>query len=432
MKFLIKNANVVFKENVKKKDIFIENGVIKKIEDNIIKSSTKTINASNLFCMPGIVDIHVHLRDPGYTEKETIKTGAKAAAAGGVTSIACMANTNPVIDSVSNLKILQNKICNENIHIYPIAAITKGLKGKELVDFKAFAEAKVYGFSDDGFCVTNNHLMQTAMKEAFKLNLPILSHCEDINMLNKGIVNEGIVSSTLNVKGINNASESIMVARDAYLSFLTGLPVHICHVSTRESVEIIRMAKKNGVKITAQTCPHYFMLTDKEVLKKDANFKMNPPLRSEKDRIAIEQAILDGTIDIIATDHAPHEYAAKQNFETAANGVIGLETSLACTLTNFYITKKVNMPFIAKIMCEKPAEILNIKNTGAIYKGAVADLIILDINRKWVVEKENFLSKSKNSAFIGKTLQGKVLYTFCSGNLVFKYNNYWTGGIKIG
>ncbi len=402
MKFLIKNANVVFENDIKKKDILIENGVISTIKDCLNLSLCKKIDADGLFCMPGLVDLHVHLRDPGFLEKESVKTGAKAAAKGGFTSIACMANTNPVIDSPDSLKLLKEKISKEEINIYPIAAITKNLSGLELVDFKKLANLKVAGFSDDGFFVRNSSIMKKALQIAKELNLPVFSHCEDLN---------------LNTS--DPASEAVAVARDLALSLSTNCPVHICHVSAYESVQLIRAAKKIGVLVTAQTCPHYFMLTEEKTKTKNPNFKMNPPLRKEKDRLEIENGLLDGTLDCIATDHAPHEKEKKKDYDTALNGVIGLETALACTLTNFYHTKKMNLQKIVKLCSTNPAQILKIK-AGKIFQGALADVILVNLNKKWTVKEENIISKSKNSPFIDQTLIGQVMYTFCNGKLIYQ------------
>ncbi len=407
MRFLIKNANVVFKDSIKKKDILIENGVISKIKDCVAdEENLNIIDANNLFCMPGLVDLHVHLREPGFVEKETIKTGSLAAAKGGVTSLACMANTNPVIDCVENLNFLKKITQKQNVKIYPVAAITKNLKGKELVDFAKLKKFGAMAFSDDGVFLENSNLMKTAIKKAKELNVPIFSHCED-----------RFLSSA---NAFETDCEAVAVARDVALCFTTNCPVHICHVSSFFSVNIIRQAKKLKIPITAQTCPHYFMLTKKERLKEDPNFKMNPPLASTKDKLAIEQALLDGTIDCIATDHAPHEEKSKMNFKTAANGVIGLETSLACTITHFYKTKKMSLPKISNLLSTNPAKILKLEKTGKISKGWAADIILVNLHKKWKVKKEDFLSKSKNSPFIGKTLTGKLTHTFCKGVLIYE------------
>ena len=401
MKVLIKNSNVVFDDCVKKKDILIENKKISKIEDSLEEKDSILVNGDGFFCMPGFFDVHVHLRDPGFLEKETVKTGAKAAAKGGVTSLCCMANTKPVIDSLEHFKLLEEKIKKEKINIFPIAAITKNLEGKELVNFKELS-SKVFGFSDDGFFVENSKLFKEAMEEVKNLNLLIMSHCEDTFLL-------GDISC-----------ESVAIAKTIALSLSTNCPVHICHVSTKDSVMLIKAAKGIGVKITAETAPHYFMLTREDAKTKDPNFKMNPPLRREEDRDAVENAVLNGTIDLIATDHAPHEKENKKDFKTALNGVIGLETLFSCTLTNFYHKKKASLSFISRILSKNPAKILNIKNKGEIKVGYDADLVLVDINKSVKIKESDFISKSKNSPFIGKVLKGKVLKTFCGGELIYE------------
>ena len=401
MKVLIKNSNVVFDDCVKKKDILIENKKISKIGESLNEKDSVLVNGDGFFCMPGFFDVHVHLRDPGFLEKETVETGAKAAAKGGVTSLCCMANTKPVIDSLEHFKLLEEKIKKEKINIFPIAAITKNLEGKELVNFKELS-SKVFGFSDDGFFVENSKLFKKAMEEAKKLNIPILSHCEDTFLLD------------------DEASESVAIAKTIALCLLTNCPVHICHVSTKDSIMLIKAAKEMGVKITAETAPHYFMLTEEDAKGKDPNFKMNPPLRKKEDRAAVENAILDGTLDCIATDHAPHEKENKKDFKTALNGVIGLETLFSSTLTNFYHNKKTSLSFVSRILSKNPAKILNIKNKGEIEIGYDADLVLVDINKSFEVKESDFVSKSKNSPFIGKVLKGKVLKTFCGGELIYK------------
>ena len=401
MKVLIKNSNVVFDDCVKKKDILIENKKISKIEDSLEEKDSVLVDGDGFFCMPGFFDVHVHLRDPGFLEKETVETGAKAAAKGGVTSLCCMANTKPVIDSLEHFKLLEEKIKKEKINIFPIAAITKNLEGKELVNFKELS-SKAFGFSDDGFFVENSKLFKEAMEEVKSLNLLIMSHCEDTFLL-------GDISC-----------ESVAIAKTIALSLSTNCPVHICHVSTKDSVMLIKAAKEMGVKISAETAPHYFMLTREDAKTKDPNFKMNPPLRREEDRDAVENAVLNGTIDLIATDHAPHEKENKKDFKTALNGVIGLETLFSCTLTNFYHKKKASLSFISRILSKNPAKILNIKNKGEIKVGYDADLVLVDINKSVKIKESDFISKSKNSPFIGKVLKGKVLKTFCGGELIYE------------
>ena len=427
MQFLIKNINVVLNDNnkIQKLDVLTKNEKILKIgenlNDHLNNKNISTLNCSNLFLLPGLVDMHVHLREPGFCHKETIKTGCEAAAAGGFSIVCCMPNTNPVIDCsfVFNEVMCKSKNCCADVHI--IAAITKNLAGKQLTDFSNLTKLGAIAFSDDGKCVENEQLMAQALIEA-KLNQRIvISHCEKSELTNGGLLNEGKISRALKLKGISNQSESSIVEKHLELAKKLNCKIHIAHVSTKNSVEAITKAKQHGVLVSAETCPHYFMLTEDELLSKNANFKINPPLRKEADRMAIEKALIDNTIDCIATDHAPHSKAEKRNFITAPSGAIGLETSLACTLTHFFHTKKLNLNQIVNLMAKKPCEILNLKFDG-IKIGTYANFSIVDINKKWVVNPNKFKSKSANSPFINKTLQGKVLKTFFKGKLVFNEN----------
>lgn len=418
MDFLIKGGQVVFKDCVKPSDIFVKNGKIEKLGIDLKPEHAEIIDAKGLVIFPGLVDMHVHFRDPGFTYKEDILTGSEAAAAGGVTTVACMPNASPPIDSVKMLEYIKNRSKEAKIRVYQVASITKGLKGTELVDFKDLVLNGAVGFSDDGYPVKNSALLKAAMSYANKLNVPIISHCEDLDIVDGGIINNGIVSQQLSIKGIDRSSEDSVTAREIAISAATNTSIHIAHVSTIGSVELIRDAKRRGVKVTAETCPHYFMLTETELLKMDADYRMNPPLRTEEDKEAIEKAVLDGTIDCIVTDHAPHGAIEKKDFFNAPNGVVGLETSLACVLTELYHKKKLDLPKIAKLMSLNPCKILRIEG-GEIKEGAACDLAIVDLNRSWVVDPKKFKSKGKNSAFKDMTLKGKVCKTFCNGKLVF-------------
>ena len=389
MIFLIKNANVVLNNDIKNLDILIKDGIIQNLGTNLKCFDAQTIDAKNLTSIPGIVDMHVHFRDPGFCQKEDIETGSKAAAAGGITSVACMPNTSPVIDSVKALGYIKEKSSKAKVKIYPIAAITKGLLGKELVDFEELIANGAIGFSDDGRPVENAALLQLAMEKLEKLGFPIISHCEDLKIASQGIVNKGKISQKLGVLGIDRTSEDSITAREIAIAAATNSSVHIAHVSTWGSVDLIRDAKRRGVKLSAETCPHYFMLTEEELLKKDADYRMNPPLRTERDRMAVERALIDGTIDVIATDHAPHTSSEKSNFLKAQNGVVGLETSLACALTHFYHTKKLTLAQIVEKMSRNPCKILKIQG-GKIKKGSPADLVLVDLNQKWTVNPEKF------------------------------------------
>ncbi len=419
MSFLIKGGNVVFDNITKISDVFIRNGVIEKIGENLVCEDVEIIDAKGLTIIPGIVDMHVHFRDPGFCYKENIETGCNAAAAGGVTSVACMPNTSPTVDCVEIISYIKDRAKNSKAKVYPVAAITRGLDGKELVDFKLLVSSGAVGFSDDGRPVENANLLKHAIIETSNLKVPIISHCEDLDIVDGGIINNGKISKQLGVKGIDRASEDSVIAREIAIAAATGCEIHIAHVSTVGSVDIIRDAKRRGVRVTAETCPHYFMLTEDKLLKKDADYRMNPPLRTEEDRIAIEQAVMDGTIDCIATDHAPHSVSEKEDFLSAPNGVVGLETSLACVLTHFYHSHKMSLMEIVKLMSSNPSKILNITG-GKISEGMPADIALVDLNKEWIVKPEEFYSKGKNSAFKGMKLKGKVVKTFCDGKLVFE------------
>lgn len=411
---LIKNC--VFFD--KKCDILCSDGIIKKMAPSLTADAAATINANGLYAAPGIVDMHVHLRDPGQTHKEDILSGCMAAAAGGVTSIAAMPNTLPVCDSAEIVRYVLNKAKDTGINVYPIAAITKGQKGLELSDFSTLKSAGAIAFSDDGKPVENAGIMLQAMKSASEVNAPVISHCEDMSLAG-GIVNEGFVSKELGVAGISNAAEAIHAAREAVLALTYGLPVHIAHVSTAETVSIIREAKKHGARITAETCPHYISLDESKTLSRDADYRMNPPLRTKKDVEAVIEGLCDGTIDAIATDHAPHTKSEKADFENAPNGVIGLETSLAVCIT--FLVKPGYMTYseLFKKMSLNPAKILGI-DAGELSVGKKADIVIFDPQENFYIDPENLHSKSRNTPFKGMNLFGTVKYTISAGKIIYQ------------
>lgn len=415
---LIKGARVIDRGFDSVCDILIEDGVIKEIGRNINQDAAQVIDAKGLCAVPGLVDMHVHLRDPGQTHKEDIISGCKAAAAGGVTSLAAMPNTKPVADSVEVIKYVLDKAKLTGIHVYPVAAITKGLKGSELCSFDELKNAGAAAFSDDGKPVRDAAKMLAAMKSAAKLNVPVISHCEDISLAD-GIINEGKVSSELNVKGVNAAAESVQAAREAALSEAYGLPVHIAHVSAATTIAMIRDAKKRGVKITTETCPHYFSLDESLVLSRDADYRMNPPLRTKDDVKAVIEALQDGTIDAIVTDHAPHTAEEKADFEKAPNGVVGLETSLAAGITFLVKPGYLTLGELIKKMTANPAKILNIK-AGTLTTGTAADIVLFDPEERWKVVPQKLHSKSHNTPFKGMSLFGRVKYTISSGKIVYK------------
>lgn len=379
----------------------------------------RVIDGTGLVAMPGLVDLHVHLRDPGQEEKEDIVTGTNAACAGGVTSLLCMPNTNPTIDNAGVINYIQEKAKNCKAKVYVAASITKGLQGKEATDLKALRKAGAVGLSDDGRPVLDAKIMAEAMKKAPELGMTVVAHCEDLDLADGGKINDGKMSEKLGVKGIPAEAEDKGTKREIEIAKEYDVPVHICHVSTKTSVQMIRSAKKDGVKVTAETAPHYFTLTEDVLENRDADYRMNPPLRTEEDRLAIIEGLSDGTLDCIATDHAPHTEKDKEDFVSAPNGSIGMETSLAATLTMLYHSGKFSLLDIAKLMSTAPAKILKI-NAGSLKTGAAADIALVDINKEWIVDRDKLHGKSKNTPFKGMKLKGKVVKTILDGNIVFE------------
>ena len=420
MTLLIKNVHAVDPSSGLDKvvDILSENGTIKQIGSLEVQAD-RTIDATGLVAFPGLFDMHVHFRDPGFTHKEDILTGADAAKAGGFTGVACMPNTKPVVDNAKTVKYIIDKAKKTGIKVYPIGCVTKGMLSKELTDFDELKKAGCVALSDDGRPVENAELMRQAIEKSKDYDMKVLSHCEDLAIINGGIINKGKVSKKLSVKGMDRASEDYITAREIALAMSSDSPVHICHVSTKGSVNIIRAAKKDGVKVTCETGPHYFTYTDEKLLSRDADYRMSPPLRTEEDRQAVEDAIIDGTIDCIITDHAPHAAEEKADFEKAPNGVVGLETSLAMTLTRLYHTGKIGLSKIAEIMSINPRKILGI-DPVKITEGAECDLTLFDPELEWEVIPEELHSRSKNTVFKGEKCKGKVIYTICNGKIVFE------------
>lgn len=421
---LVRNGHLVDpSQNIDKIcDIMIEDGNVVKVEENINDPCDMVIEAHGKYVFPGLVDMHVHLRDPGFTVKEDVYTGCNAAVSGGVTSLLCMPNTDPVIDNEETINYLKNAAKTAKANIYVCGTISKGLKGDMLSDFEMYKKLGVIAVSDDGRPVESEELMAQAVKKADEIGLTVTSHCEDLTQVKGGIMNKGEVSDSLGVKGIDRSAENNATQREIDIAKATNGRVHIAHVSTKEAVEMIRKAKKEGVRVTAETCPHYFAYTDEKLRSRDADYRMNPPLRTADDVRAIIDGIKDGTLDCITTDHAPHEKAKKSDFVTAMNGVVGLETSLAAGLK--FLVEKENLPLsrLIELMSYNPAKILNIK-AGSLKPGMPADLIVVDIDRYWTVLPERLNSKSKNSAFKFEELKGKVKYTFKDGELVYVMRN---------
>ncbi len=399
-------------------DIYVNNGIIERVEKNIDINADNVIDAQGKWVMPGLIDLHVHLREPGYENKETIATGTRAGAMGGFTTICPMPNTNPVTDNEIMISYVKMKAEREGvINVLPIGAITKGQKGEELADIGRMAKAGACAISEDGKSVDNPALMKNAMRYSKMFNLPVFDHCEEIRLA-KGSMNAGNRAAILGLKGIGNDSEDIMVSREIILAQSTGAKLHLCHMSTAGSVELIRQAKAKGLSVTAEATPHHFTLCDEDITDYDANFKMNPPLRSKADRAAIIEALGDGTIDCIATDHAPHHIDDKNcEFENAANGIIGLETSFALSNTEL-VEKGVLTPYeLVEKMSANPAKILGI-NKGNLGKGTVADITVADPCAEYEIDVNTMVSKAKNTPFGGRKVKGKILYTIVGGEIV--------------
>jgi len=424
MRLLIRGGQVIDPANGVDQilDIVVEDGIIAELKEvfDAEQKETEVIDAKGKTVVPGLVDMHVHLREPGYEEKETIETGCLAAVAGGITTVACMANTLPVNDNASVTRfILERAKGVGTIDVLPVGAVSKGLKGEELAEFGPMKEAGVVAFCDDGNPIMDSGLMRRALECSRKWGLPILSHCEDINLSRGGVMNEGDLSRGLGLKGIPRAAEEVMVARDIILADLTRGKLHICHVSTAGSVELLRRAKLARVPVTAETAPHYFTLTEEAVGDHGTNAKINPPLRTPLDRKAIKEGLRDGTIDAIATDHAPHEAASKElGFSRATSGIIGLETALPLTL-RLVDEGVLSMDGAIAKLSTNPSKILGL-NRGTVSKGSRADITIFDAKREFVVEKAAFRSKARNTPFDGWKLKGVVELTIAGGRIVYQ------------
>lgn len=386
------------------------------------KSETRIIDARGKIVTPGLIDLHVHLREPGREDEETIASGTAAAARGGFTSICCMPNTEPVNDTASVTEYIREQAEKVGrVHVFPIGCISREQKGEELTEIGDLVAAGCIGLSDDGKPVMNAELMRRAMEYATMFDLPLLPHCEDLALSAGGVMHEGRVSTELGLKGIPSAAEAVMVGRDILLSEYTGAHVHICHVSTVESTRLIREAKARGVRVSGEATPHHLILTDEAVRGFDTNAKMNPPLRSAEDVTALREGLIDGTLEVIATDHAPHAHAEKEmEFDYAPFGIIGLETALGLILTEFYHTGLLTLPMIVARMAVDPARILKLKHKGTLAPGADADITILDPDREWIVEEKDVQSKSRNSPFIGWKLKGQATMTIVAGRVVWE------------
>lgn len=423
MNLLIKSGRVIDpSQNIDEVlDVLVENGLIKQVGKGILVSGeTKTIDASGKYVVPGLIDMHVHLRDPGLEYKEDIISGTRAAVAGGFTSVCCMPNTKPVIDNKAIASYIINKASSEGFcNVFPVGSITYGLNGERMSEMGELKESGCVAVSDDGRPVTNSELMRRSLQYANGIGIMVISHSEELELVGEGVMNEGFTSTELGLKGIPCVAEDIATARDIMLAEYTGAPLHIAHVSTKGSVRIIREAKSRGVKVSCETAPHYFSLTDDAVRGYNTNAKMNPPLREAEDVAAIRQGLADGTIDCIATDHAPHHIDEKDvEFNVAMNGIIGLETSLPLSLKLVEEGILTVNQMVEKMSCN-PSNILSL-GRGSLKVGAVADITVIDPSLEWVVEADKLASKSKNSPWLGQDMKGAAVATIVAGSLKYE------------
>jgi dihydroorotase, multifunctional complex type len=401
-------------------DLFVDNGRIVSSLSAAAKKRAKKIDANGLVACPGLVDIHVHFREPGQTHKETIETGSRAAAAGGFTTVVCMPNTSPVADSAGTIQLIKDSIARTAcIKVFPTGCITVGMKGQALAPIGSLKRAGVVAITDDGDCVQSNELMRRAVEYATMFDLPIMDHCQDHSMTAGAVMNEGIMSTRLGLRGWPNAAEDVIVSRNVILSTYTGAHIHMQHISSRNAVEILRRAKSRGVRVTAEATPHHIALTDSALATYDTHFKMNPPLRTEEDRLAIIEGLRDGTLDCLATDHAPHtDYEKDKEFDYAPNGILGLETALAVSIEILVRQQKFKLPHVIDLFTRKAAEIVKLP-AGTLAEGTAADICLFDPDEKWTYDAKRGFSKSSNSPWHGQTLRGRVKTTICDGRIVF-------------
>lgn len=419
-KILFRHLTIYSEKGSVSGDILVSGDRIVNIGAGLPDSGCDEIyDCSGLIAMPGLCDIHVHLRDPGQTHKEDILTGCAAAAAGGVTAVCCMPNTSPVCDNEETIDYIREKATPTGVKVYPVCALTEGMKGECPANFSMYAAKGIKMISDDGRPVANGEVMRMALEKASEKGLLAASHCEDLKIIDGGIMHKGSVSETIGVKGMDRASEDSMTAREIALAEAGGARIHICHVSTRGSVGLIRDAKRRGVKVTCETAPHYFMFTHLKLLSRDADYRMNPPLREESDRLAVLKGIFDGTIDCIVTDHAPHTREEKADFETAPNGVVGLETSFAASLTALHHNMGMPLEKLVTLMSAEPRRIAGIPE-AKLAAGERAEFIIADPELEWTVDPAKLHSRSVNSVFKGERLKGKVMLTFSDGRIIYK------------
>lgn len=415
---LLKNGRILdpLSHTDKVADVLIENHTIKTIAKNIT-SNCRTIDCKDKVIVPGLMDMHTHLREPGQEYKETIETGTAAAMAGGFTAVACMANTNPIIDNRGQVEFIKKKAKDFLVDVHPIGAVTKGMEGEELTEMGDMIDAGAVGFSDDGMPVKKALILRHALEYAKQFNTPIIDHCEELDLSGDGVMNEGYYSTLLGLSSIPSLSEDIMVMRDILIAEFTQSPIHIAHVSTKGSVKIIEDAKNRGVPVTAETCPHYLLMTDKDVTSFDTNTKMKPPLRSEDDKKAVIEGLKKGVIDVIVSDHAPHHSDEKDiEFDQAAFGIIGLETIVGLILTHFVDKNIITLQDFVQMMSVRPRKILNLPLIP-IKENSPANVTILDLEKEWNIEKNDFKSKSRNTPFQGWKMKGKSVGVINNGKI---------------
>lgn len=424
MKILIQNGYVLDPESKREGiyDVLVQDDKIVKVAEKIADAADRVIDASGSYVMPGFIDLHVHLRDPGLEYKETLETGGKAAARGGVTTVCAMPNTKPVTDNAEMVAAIHERAKTEcPVNVIQIGAITIGQMGEKLADIAGMAKAGCHAISEDGKSVMNASLYRQAMKIAKENNISIFAHCEDITMVEGGVMHADEKAQALGLKGITNAVEDVIVARDILLAKETGVRLHLCHCSTEDSVKLVEAAKKEGLPVTAEVCPHHFTMTTDDITEDDGNFKMNPPLRGKSDVEALKAGLKADIMDVIATDHAPHSAEEKNcSMKRAAFGIVGLETMSALTYTELVETGILTPMQMAEKTSYNPAKILGLADKGAIAEGKIADIVIFDKNKEYVIDKNTFLSKGKNTPFHGRKVKGEVAYTLVSGNVVYE------------
>ncbi len=432
MNLWIKNGHLLDPANQRDEicDIYIKDGKVAKIGslslDTDVKECEKNgtvIDAAGKYVMPGFLDLHVHLREPGFEYKETIKTGTAAAAKGGFTAVCPMPNTKPSTDCPEMVKkILEIAERDSKIHVYPVGAVTVGQMGEEMTDIAGMVKAGAKAISEDGKSVMNADLYRKAMKEAAREGIPVLAHCEDKNMVGKGAMNSGKKADELGIEGITNAVEDVIVARDILLAKETGARLHLCHCSTKDSVDMIKFAKENGVQVSGEVCPHHFAMTEDEIPGDDANYKMNPPLRSREDVERLCQGLSEGVMEAISTDHAPHgEEEKKKSIADAPFGIVGSETAYALAVTHLVKKGYLTPMQLVERMSTAPHRILGVPG-GSLSVGMAADITIADMDSQYVIDKETFVSKGKNTPFHGHLVNGRVFYTIVSGEIVYEYH----------